>query len=489
MAVNNLFKRLRGVVLGDGREVHGNGSAPYYVHADGGAPVELVAHARAAGRENLPHTNAIEPNDVETAVQREHERRHRDLVEHTRGVLRALEAEFEACEQALPTTDQLHVADQQAKAAIEHDLATEHALVPLRRERQARLRDLRKFIQDHRLGRPAHYPLSRVWHLSLVALVVVIESTLNAGLFSRGSAFGLIGGLVTAIGVSLINAVVGLLAGFFPFRWRHHLEPRLHRLAGAGIALYIVLALAFNWGVARFRDATAEGAERLQTADLLHHGASLSLVGAALFVIGCLASLVAARKGYTLDDRIPDFGERDRRFKEADEALNTYLETFRHRVLGRAHSVPQACEEIVREAAETVKGLGAIVVRAERSLEAYEAERERIERWSHQYLRRYRAENEAVRSTPTPQYFSSYPGIESQIRGDSTITMKARLKSAGTRLDQLRDEAHRIGLQQPERVAHARDRLESFLRDRFCQADSGRGDGSVDGGQRQNMAS
>src|SRR5438093_2607759 len=60
------------------------GSSPYFVLTTNGKPIELVARARADGRENLPESEAQEPNEVETSILREHDRQHVELVEHTR---------------------------------------------------------------------------------------------------------------------------------------------------------------------------------------------------------------------------------------------------------------------------------------------------------------------------------------------------------------------------------------------------------------------
>ena len=477
--LKDLFRIGRDAGISAPNHSNGNRFAPYYVSSDDGSRVDIVKHARGAGLENLPESSATEPNDVEAAVQREHERRHRDLVERTRSELSSLTATFEQIEQRLPISRDLHVAVEQAKAGIEHDLAAEHAFVPLRQEQQRRRRNLRKFIRERQLNREAHYPASRVWHLGIVAVIVVVESLLNTAFLAGASSLGLVGGLFAAIGVSVINAVIGLLAGFFAFRWRNHHEARLRNVAGVGVGLYVVVVIAFNWVVARYRDAAGAGVGQVHLSELVHGSAGLSVNSAALLLLGILASLFAARKGFTTDDRVPDFGDHDREFRGADRALSEHTDALRRGALGRAEGVPRVCDGIIEQAAHDLEQLGQTVVCAERSLEAYEAERERIERWCHQYLRRYRSENEAVRTTPAPKYFSDYPSFESQLDAKPIASLKVRLGRAGARLDLLKEEAQRIALEQSGRVEAARDRVVAFLRDSLHRADAGRGDGSA----------
>jgi hypothetical protein len=50
-------------------------------------------------------------------------------------------------------------------------------------------------------------------------VLVAIESVLNGVFFAKGSPGGLIGGIGTAIGISIANVSFAFLLGFFPARW------------------------------------------------------------------------------------------------------------------------------------------------------------------------------------------------------------------------------------------------------------------------------
>lgn len=192
--------------------------SPYFVLTQGGKPVELVAHARADGRVNLPDSAAQEPNEVETAICREYERQHLELVEQTRNELRGLTAKFDELEDQLPSRQDLVACVAESVAGVEHDLASDHTVIPLRQEQQLRRRDLRAFVRERRLMREASYPTSRLLHFGIIALVVVVESVANAEFFASVSTLGLVGGFLQAVGVSLVNVVSGVLAGYFCLR-------------------------------------------------------------------------------------------------------------------------------------------------------------------------------------------------------------------------------------------------------------------------------
>jgi hypothetical protein len=455
------------------------GSAPYYVHLDDGNRVEIIAHARAAGRDNLPLSSATQPNEVEAAVISEHERRHGDLIEQTRSELQSRAGEADHLERQLPAPRDFHVAVQASRAAIEGELSNDHQLIPLRQDQERRRRDLRGFEHENHLTEPARYPASQLFHLGIVAVLVVVESAFNCGFFSEASSLGLVGGFAVAVAVSLTNVMLGLAAGYH-LRWRNHRLPRLRRLAAAMIVAYALLTTVFNVGVGHLRDAATQGrALPLRLNELLWHPFSLSFTSLVLVVLGILASLIAARKGFTMDARTPGHGDADRSFRRADQAFREHHQHLQHSILGHAERVPEDLRAIIRRTEELVDQLAQLVVRARKCLEAYEAERARLELWCRLWLGKYRGVNTTIRSTPAPKYFPVFPAFPSQVDDEPVRRLEAHLVRVKERLEELKLEAHSILLDQPARVTAVHDRFESFLRAALRRADAGRGDGST----------
>lgn len=461
-------------------ESEGRKPAPLFVLTKGGTRVELVAQARSDGRENLPESGAREPNEIETAIWREHERQHIELVEQTRNGLRELSMRFDALEDHLPGHQDVLASIAESLAEIETDLATDHTVVSLRQEQQLRRRDLRAFVREHRLVREANYPASRMLHFGIVALVVVGESLGNAEFFAPVSALGLVGGFLQAVGVSLVNVVSGVLTGFFCLRGLNHSNRHLRVLAGAGAIAYAFFALGFNLAVAHYRDLAATIGVNVHASlyRLLGSPLDLSLPSAALFAIGLIASLLALWKGFRLDDVVPGYGERHRRFVGAGQDLEQSTNGLRRQVLGRVEAVPELCRAVVRRASEDVQQMHLTKVRAQRALEAYEAQRAHLEDRCEVFLRRYRDENRAVRTKPGPAYFDTFPTFPQAIDCTPVTEMVERLGRAADLLDELKAEEHRSRGGQAARVQYAAARFEACLAERLHQADAGRGDGS-----------
>jgi hypothetical protein len=477
-----------GAAQGRARRHHGSpGSertAPYYVASGDGASVELIAHARAAGLRNLPETSAQLPTDAEGAVLREYERQHRALAEETRQQLATLAADFDRVERQRPAPRDLRVIEEGAPATIEHRLGEDHSFVPLRQHQQLRRREQRAIEREQNITEPARYPASRLLHLGVLAILVVVESALNSALFARSSELGLLGGYLIAVGVSLVNVILGVVTGFFA-RWRNQPVSRLRRLATLGVAVFVVLTVAFNVGVGHLRDQLA-GAAPVQMADLLRHPFSITFTSAVLVLIGILASVLAFRKGYTLDSRVPGHGDADRAFRAADRAMTEYHQALRRDVMDCAQRVPDDCRSLVERAEGLVEQMVRIATSVEQATESYAAGRARLELWCHQHLHQYRAANEAVRSTPAPKYFGSYPTFPVLVDGELAAQLRPRLETARQHLEKLKAAANHIVLNQPARVTAAAARFTAFVQEAKRRADSGRGDdGLSDPGGRE----
>jgi hypothetical protein len=458
-----------------------NGSAPYYARLSDGTRVEIIRAARAAGSENLPDTSAHEPDDVEGAVIQEHERQHRDALQHARGVLRELTETFDRIEHGLPAPRDLETLVEVSSADIVRERSNTHDLVTLHREQSRRLRDLNHLRSELGLVRGAIYPASRLHHFAMLAPLLLLEAVANAGFFSIGNDHGWSGGFGIAFFTSLINITMGATTGFFPFRWRRHPETRLQRIASTGIALYILSAIAFNFGVARFRDlyATAGMSQTIGLHQLLSPTSGISLTSAALLLVGLLASGISCWKGFRADDSTPGHGDCDREFRRTDKALREGRERHHRQILAHVESITEGCRAVVRRRTEGLHQLGELAGRAERCAEGYDVGRESAQRWCRVWLKKYRVTNVRVRTTPAPPHFESYPEFPHQLDASVVHLLRERLERNVQCLEELKAAAHRIELGQPERMRDAQQAFEAQWADVVRRADARHGDGAV----------
>ncbi len=443
-----------------GSRAHSNGSrhaadpnaAPFYVQLTDGTRVEVITAARDAGQDNLPETSDQAPDEVQSAIIGEYQRRHREELERRRGELRAIGDEFDRLERELPTTRDLHSIVESAAANLDRDRRASDGLVTLLRDWARRLRDFRRFRQERAVSHEPRYPKSRLHHLAQLGIVLVAESVANAGFFAMGSDVGLLGGFVVAVVVSLVNLVLGYLAGFFCVRWRRHPEPRLKLLATAGLVLYLMVALVFNFAAARYRDA-ADPEQVLR--HLFDVTQPMSAASAALLIVGLLASALALWKGYRADDAMPGHSDVHIPLKQAEEALQEGRAKQQATLVGHAESVPIQCRELLQRFLDLLRQLGELLACAQRCAEGYDAERHRLEGWQHLWLRKYREANGRLRTTPPPAHFALFPPLPHALDTALIEMLRQRLVEAARRLEEFKAAVHQLELGQRERVQAA----------------------------------
>jgi len=130
----------------------------------------------------------------------------------------------------------------------------------------------------------------------------------------------------------------------------------------------------------------------------------LSLI---LFLIGCLLSLFAFYKGYTIDDPYPEHGDYDRRHRAAEKAYEAEVAQVR-----------QECGKVLTEhrgglmsAQQSLSSEGARITQLHAQIEAAVRTRQatitEIESDHRLVLEHYRNTNRTVRSIAVPNYFNT----------------------------------------------------------------------------------
>lgn len=185
--------------------------------------------------------------------------------------------------------------------------------------------------------------------IAILMFVMLVEGAFNALLFKDAQSSGLLGGLMIAFGVSAVNVLFGVVAGFFGLRYLNH--PALPaKIAGGGIAgICILIGIFLNFFVAHYRDAVehalaaAEAAGRLAEFSMFEipPGAVMremfpnifsldSFVALALLILGLTVFSIAVYEGYDrISDKYPGYGRVWRKERKAYERRQQLREDLR----------------------------------------------------------------------------------------------------------------------------------------------------------------
>lgn len=369
--------------------------------------------AREDAARNLPRQDANELSAVELAIL-EAVAAERRLVDEARGEAKA---ETERRLRTLAPTPQ-----DFSGPALDARLELKQVAGRLARDwaeasRQAAEahEELKAFKQQHRLRRGAAYPSSTLLQAGLLLCAATFEALFSAALFAEDDARGLLGGAVTAIGLSGANVSLGFLAGFLGLRYLQHERMPIKSAGAAGFGVLAVLALMLNLFAADWRDRLAAQAGRTPPdADASFHLWSLlqldSPQAIILLMLGAGVWVFAALKGYSgFDDPYPEYGRMARAARDAEETLSAFRAEAHAQLETPVNAARVAVGGRVEKMRAEFEAMNRAFDAAAAKMERLDAQALALDDTAAAAVHLYRQENTAHRTTPAPTYFSVAP--------------------------------------------------------------------------------
>jgi uncharacterized membrane protein YedE/YeeE len=304
------------------------------------------------------------------------------------------------------------------------------------KENEARaLKHLRWFQQKHGLHyRAASYPQSQFYHFAIVAALALVEWVSLAAFYAEGSDFGLVGGVLIAMTLSVVNISLAILSGSL-LRYVNHRSTRRKGLALTGVAFLYTCFLLVTLAAAHYRVATNDIAQsqpeistptttplppqvaadfdqwraaRLAWQRFARNPAGFEDVFSwILVVLAVIFGIFASYKGYRLDDPYPGYGELDRE-------LNARRTLYEAKKAEYCRLVDQVFDRILQEQAHLFSDVKAnieyyqqLISRSDDERRTFVHDAAEIQDACNILLKRYRQTNARARMSPAPFYFNN----------------------------------------------------------------------------------
>lgn len=300
--------------------------------------------------------------------------------------------------------------------------------------------ELHAFKSAHELRRAAVYPQSGLLQAGLLLCAAVFEALFSAALFAEDDARGLLGGAITAVGLSGANVTLGYLAGFLGLRYVQH-RALIFKVGGAiAFAALTLLALMLNLFAADWRDqlAALAGRQLDMGSDASFHLWSLlqldSPQSIILLMLGAGVWVFAALKGYSgFDDPYPDYGKIDRAARESAEALSDFRAEARLELEAPVNAARAALAARMETMRAEFDAMNRAFDAAALKMETLDAKARALDQAAADAIHLYRQENAAARTTPAPAYFGAPPPAAGAAL-DALTGAAAMIDDARTRL-------------------------------------------------------
>ena len=370
--------------------------------------LRLEEQGASRGAENQPTTEAKDFDHIETGIIERVEELRRKGLENFETNRRVYN---ERLARAGSATKEVEVAAGMAKGEFGRQVQVWHSAIEGPRERLADTYRWRaRYRAINRLERPAKEFEGWTKVFSLAIILIVLEAGMNSYLFSQGNEFGLLGGLLAAAIVSVVNVGGSALLGYMA-RYINHRNWIL-KFGGLLFVLgWLAFAVTMNLAVAHFRDGLEAGVPWRQAAKeavpkLLEQPLDLASVESWLLaLIGMLISVLAFRKGWHTDDPHPGYGRVERAVKVArdhyvndlDLALEDLAKT-RDAAIGDLQDANEQVRQGIGEAIDTLFGQSTLGAHLQTFLDQCDVKVAHL-------LAVYRDANRAARNTPAPKSF------------------------------------------------------------------------------------
>lgn len=374
----------------------------------------LRRRAREDAARNLPRNDSDDLSPAEVSVV-EAVAGERARVDEARNEAKA---EAERRLRALAPTPQdfsgpaleARLALKQAAGRLAHDW-TDVA------QRAATGRDeLDAFKRAHELRRAAVYPRSTLLQAGLLFAAAVFEALFSAALFAEDDRRGLLGGAITAIGLSGANVTLGFLAGFLGLRYLQHTKLPIKAAGALGFAAMGFLALMLNLFAADWRDrlAALSGGQIDMGSDASFHLWSLLQLNSPqaiiLLMLGAGVWVFAALKGYSgFDDPYPDYGKMDRASRAAGDALSDFRNEARLELEAPIDAAKAQLSARLEKMRAEYEAMSKAFDAASLKMEALDARARALDESAAAAIQLYRQENVTARTSPAPAYFGAPP--------------------------------------------------------------------------------
>lgn len=300
--------------------------------------------------------------------------------------------------------------------------------------------DLDSFKRAHQLRRAAVYPRSTLLQAGFLFAAAVFEAMFSAALFAEDDARGLLGGAITAIGLSGANVTLGFLAGFLGLRYLQHSRWPIKTLGALGFAAIAVLGLMLNLFAADWRDrlAALSGQHIDLGSDASFHLWSLlqldSPQAIILLMLGAGVWVFSALKGYSgFDDPYPDYGKMDRAARHASDALSDLRADGRRDLEAPVDGARAALNARLEKMRAEFEAMNKAFDAAALGMQSLDARAHALDDAAAAAVQIYRQENAAARVTPAPAYFGAPPPAAGPAL-DALAGAAAMIDEARTRL-------------------------------------------------------
>ena len=269
--------------------------------------------------------------------------------------------------------------------------------------------ELREFQAEYKLENVAAiYPDSLLLYVALIVGGLLLESIINATVFSEYLNRGLIQGLGWAFGYAFVNIIVSWFFGYFAFRQLWSVSVLWKIIGVISTIIWLCFLLGWNLIVATIR-ANFENFinKEIKSLDTFVYSVDLSDPASILLIsIGITFGAIVFVEGFRNDDKHPGYGRKHRnveKFSDLVEAIEIRKDKKLKRLLESYNNLLKKDEMFIQSG--TKFNLKNHQMRT-KLINDFKNDIEQKKLKVEYLIKKYREKNTVERTDPPPKYFS-----------------------------------------------------------------------------------
>jgi len=271
-------------------------------------------------------------------------------------------------------------------------------------------KDLYSFKSEHKLIRQENSSAKPIFNWAIVLLIVFSESMLNSSFFAKGSDLGLLGGIIQAFVIVMINVLVANIIVLLIRRRNLVTISGIQKLGYTVLSGVLVAStVSFHFLVGHYRDALGINVETAYHYSVINFKANpfvlMDFESYILVVMGFLFFILLIIDLYKLKDPYPGYGEITHKFNKIKEEYDALSFMLLDDESDMTKEISQRIELVKTNANAIYEEIQGIHIAKQKLENKYNEHLSSVKNLAITSIKSYRQMNTDMRTSPKPEYF------------------------------------------------------------------------------------
>lgn len=373
--------------------------------------LRISSAAKQAAMEEEPNTNSMNLDETERSIisycEREVQKAN-DIVYDKFSVFKQL---MTKATKAIANIESLKLIHETFRSEYQYNIRKNSGEAKIiQEEYNLAKKDLFSFKNEHKLIRQEQSSTKPLLNWAIVLVIVLAESMLNSSFFAKGSELGLLGGIIQAFVIVMVNVLVANIVVLL-IRRRNLVTISGMQKLGYTLLTGVLLAgtVSFHFLVGHYRDALGINVETAYHYSVINFKANpfvlMDFESYILVVMGFLFFILLIIDLYKLKDPYPGYGEITHKFNKIKEEYDSLNFMLLDDEKDMTKDISNRIELIKTEANSVYEEIQGIHIAKQKLENKYNEHISSVKNLAITAIKSYREMNTEMRTTPKPAYF------------------------------------------------------------------------------------